>query len=118
MRIAAWSLAAIAFALSLAACGGSEEQKVLETMSDAFVDHPSTEEIDAALTPAFAATTTADTTENRERAGNVLVALREQNGGSEMDILACIPTLSGGELPTSPFHEVAALCSASDRILE
>lgn len=110
--------AATVIAVALVATSGSDPEPqaddrndVIDTMSVTFVGYPSPEEIEPLLTAAMSATGTADTADNRSRAGSTLIALRKQNGGTEMDMLRCIPTVSGGALPLSPFPSAAAICS-------
>lgn len=84
----------------------------LDQASIAFVGAPSTASVKAAMDTAFASTGTSSTNDSYSRAGSTLVSLRKRNGGTEMEILRCIPTKVGDpRLPDRTFPSVAALCS-------
>lgn len=66
---------------------------------------------------AFAATDTPGTDDSYRRAGSTLVALKQEYGIAEMDILKCIPSKAQdprlAQLSADPsFANVAALCTA------
>lgn len=102
--------------LMVSACSGGAEPETpegaLAEMEAAFNGHPRQSEIQQALDAAFAATDTDATEENYSRAGSVLVALRQEHGIDEMEILECIPTRANDpRVPENTFPNIAAVCS-------
>lgn len=93
-----------------------QEMNAIEQMSVAFEGSPSQREIEPLLVKALDATGMADTEENRSRVGSALVSLRKEYNISELDLLRCVPTISGGPgLPTLEFPTAAAMCATIAR---
>lgn len=114
-----WIAGGVAALLVLAGCAASDEDiredqlsTALGQMEVAFEGHPAQSDIQSVLDPALEASGTAINEDSYSRAGSTLVGLRKQNGGTEMEILECMPTVVGDpRMPDDTFPSLAALCS-------
>lgn len=91
--------------------GGPPTTDPLDQMVVAFDGSHSRSAIQAAMDRALTATGETISSETYSRAGSVLVSLRREYGVSEMDTLACIPTMAAAA-PALDFPDAASLCVA------
>lgn len=78
--------------VSLTACGGPEPEDLhpLDQMSISFENSPGRHQIQSVLDPVMEAYGVALTEENYSRAGSTLVAIRQEVGIPEMEVLDCM----------------------------
>lgn len=118
------SLTAVSAALILAVVAGcsspasvpsvsaqSPPTDPLRQMEAAFLGSPSRETIQPLLDAALRATGTPVNADSYSRSGSVLVALRKQNGASELAVLRCVPSRADDPRADGTFPQVAAVCS-------